>query len=180
MSAALDILHLIDRLEEMVGEARRLPVGGGAVMPRQRLLDLIDRMRVALPREVYEARELLEKRDEVLRSAQEEAALLLAETKAKLEERLSETAVVKAAAERAKEVVARAQARAEDLVRDAEEQARGRLDDAQETSRAQMREADVYALQTLKRLEQELDGFLTTVRRGLDSLEHRAAERPGG
>ena len=62
----MDILHLIDRLEELAGEARRLPVGGGAVVSRQRLLDLVDRMRVAVPREVYDARELLEKQEEVL------------------------------------------------------------------------------------------------------------------
>jgi hypothetical protein len=43
-----------------------------------------------------------------------------------------------------------------------------------------MHESDVYSLQTLKRLEAELDGFLSTVRRGIDTLETRAAERPGG
>jgi actin-related protein len=176
----LDILHLVDRLEEMVGDARRLPVGGGAVMSRQRLLDLIDRMRVAVPREVYDARELLEKRDEVLREAQEESALLLAKTKEEIEERLKDSVVVKAAEERARELVSQAQERAQELARSAEEQARGRLDDAQEASLAQMREADVYALQTLRRLEQELDGFLATVRKGIDTLEQRAAERPGG
>jgi ParB-like chromosome segregation protein Spo0J len=176
----MDILHLIDRLEEMVAEARRLPVGGGVVIPRQRLLDLIDRMRVAVPKEVYDARELLEQRDEVLRNAQEEAELLLAQTRAKLEERLAETNVVKAAEERAREMVANAQTRAEELVRQAEEQARARLDDAQEAARAQMREADVYALQTLRKLEAELEGFLNTVRRGVDTLERRASERPAG
>ena len=176
----MDILHLVDRLEEMVGDARRLPVGGGAVMSRQRLLDLIDRMRVAVPREVYDARELLEKRDEVLREAQEEGALLLAKTKEEIEERLKDSAVVKAAEERARELVSQAQERAQELGRSSEEQARGRLDDAQEASLAQMREADVYALQTLRRLEQELDGFLATVRKGIDTLEQRAAERPGG
>jgi hypothetical protein len=67
--------------------------------------------------------------------------------------------------------------RAQELLRGAEEQARGRLDDAQTSARAQMREADVYALQTLKKLEQELDGFMSTVRRGIDTLEHRAADR---
>ncbi len=175
----MDILHLIDRLEEMVGDARRLPVGGGAVMSRQRLLDLIDRMRVAVPREVYDSRELLEKRDEVLRQAHEEAALIITEAQMQLEEKLKETAVVKAAEERAKEMVALADQRAQELVKSAEEQARGRLDDAQESARAQMREADVYALQTLKRLEQELDGFITTVRKGIDTLERRGAERPG-
>jgi len=175
----LDILHLIDRLEELAGEARRLPVGGGAVISRQRLLDLVDRMRLAVPREVYEARELLEKRDEVLTAAQEEAARLLAQAQAEVESRLKETAVVKAAEERGRQVVLQAQERAQELVKGAEEQARGRLDEAQEVARQQMREADVYALQTLKRLQQELEGFLATVRRGVETLEQRAAERPG-
>ena len=175
----MDILHLIDRLEEMASEARRLPVGGGAVISRQRLLDLIDRMRVAVPREVYDSREVIERRDELIRLAEEDATKLLEEAKSEIEKRLQETEVVKAAEERAREVLSEAQARAQELARSAEEQARGRLDDAQEVSRAQMREADAYALQTLKRLEQELDGFLGTVRKGIDTLEHRAAERPG-
>ncbi|HEV8573236.1 MAG TPA: hypothetical protein VGR43_00870 [Dehalococcoidia bacterium] len=175
----MDILHLIDRLEEMAAEARKLPVGGGAVISRQRLLDLIDRMRVAVPREVYDSREVLEHRDEVIRLAEEQAALLLEETRAELEKRLSETEVVKAAEERARQVTSEAQARAQELLKGAEEQARGRLDDAQEASRAQMREVDAYAHQTLKRLELELDGFLDSVRKGIDTLEHRAAERPG-
>lgn len=175
----MDILHLIDRLEEMASEARRLPVGGGLVISRQRLVDVIDRMRVAVPREVYDARDVLERRDHVLRSAQEEAVQLVEQSKAEMEKRLAQTEVVKAAEDRAREVVAEAQARAQDLLRSAEEQARGRLDDAQQSSRSQMREADVYALQTLKRLEQELDGFLATVRKGINALEHRAADRPG-
>ena len=175
----MDILHLIDRLEEMASEARRLPVGAGLVISRQRLVDVIDRMRVAVPREVYDARDVLERRDHVLRSAQEEAAQLVEQSKAEMEKRLAQTEVVKAAEDRAREVVAEAQARAQDLLRSAEEQARGRLDDAQQSSRSQMREADVYALQTLKRLEQEIDGFMTTVRKGINALEHRAADRPG-
>jgi len=175
----MDILHLIDRLEEMAAEGRRLPVGGGVVISRQRLLELIDRMRVAVPREVYDSREVIQHRDEVLKLAEEQAAQLVDETRAELAKKLESTEVVKAAQERARELLSEAQSRAQELVKSADEQARGRLDDAQESSRAQMREADVYALQTLKRLEQELDGFMLTVRRGIDTLEHRAAERPG-
>jgi hypothetical protein len=174
----VDILHLIDRLEELLAEARRLPVGGGVVVNRQKLADLIDRMRVAVPREVYESRELLEQREEFLHQATEEAQQLLSQAKEQLEERLSETEVVKAARERADELVAEAQRRAADLGRESEAQARERLDEAQRTSREEMHEADVYALQTLRKLETELDGFLNTVRRGIDTLELRAAERP--
>ena len=175
----MDILHLIDRLEEMAAEARRLPVGGSVVISRQRLLELIDRMRVAVPREVYDSREVIAHRDEVLKLAEEQAAQLVEVTRVELAKKLESTEVVKAAEDCARELLTEAQSRAQELVKSADEQARGRLDDAQESSRAQMREADVYALQTLKRLEQELDGFMLTVRRGIDTLEHRAAERPG-
>lgn len=156
-----------------------MPVGGGVVVSRQRLLDLIDRMRVAVPREVYDSREVLERRDEVLAAAEAEVARLLAQTQAEVEARLQETAVVKAAEARGREMVSQAEGRAQDLVKEAEEQARGRLDESQAVARQQMREADVYSLQTLKRLQQELEGFLTTVRRGIEALEQRAAERPG-
>jgi flagellar biosynthesis/type III secretory pathway protein FliH len=175
----VDILHHIDRLEELVGEARKLPVGGGLVLSRQRLLDLIDRMRVAVPKEVYDARDVIEKRDEVLADATAEASRIIARAKEEVEERLKETEVVKAAEERARQILAQGQERLLELSREAEAQAAARLDDAQEAAREQMREADVYALQTLRKLETELNEFIATVRRGVDTLEKRAAERPG-
>ena len=175
----MDILHHIDRLEELVGQARKLPVGGGLVLSRQRLLDLIDRMRVAVPKEVYDARDVIEKRDEVLADATAEASRIIARAKEEVEERLKETEVVKAAEERARQLLAQGQERLLELSREAEAQAAARLDDAQEAAREQMREADVYALQTLRKLETELNEFIATVRRGIDTLEKRAAERPG-
>ena len=175
----MDILHHIDRLEELVGEARKLPVGGGLVLSRQRLLDLIDRMRVAVPKEVYDAREVIEKRDEVLADATAEASRIIARAKEEVDERLKETEVVKAAEERARQILAGAQERLLELSREAEAQAAARLDDAQNAAREQMREADVYALQTLRKLETELSEFIATVRRGVETLEKRAADRPG-
>jgi hypothetical protein len=173
----VDILHLIDRLEELVGEARKLPVGGGVVISRQRLLDLIDRMRVAVPKEVYDAREITEKRDEVLADAGDEASRLIARAQEEVETRLKEKGVVKAAEERARQLLAQAQARMDELSREAEAQAAARLDDAQAEAREQMREADVYALQTLKKLETELNEFIATAQRGIETLEKRATER---
>jgi ElaB/YqjD/DUF883 family membrane-anchored ribosome-binding protein len=176
----VDILHLIDRLEEVVGDARKLPVGGGVVISRQRLLDLIDRMRVAVPKEVYDSRDLLERQEEVLRSAHEDAEMLLSEARTQIEERMKDEALVKEAEERSQSIVEEAEARAEELMRGAESQSRERLDEAERTSREQMHEADVYSLQTLHQLEEELDRFLTTVQRGIETLDQRAADRPGG
>ncbi len=175
----MDILHLIDRLEELVGEARKLPVGGGVVVSRQRLLDLIDRMRVAVPKEVYDAREVVEKRDEVLEDARSEASRLITRAKEEVETRLKDNEVVKAADEKAHQLLMEAKARVDELSREAEQQAAARLDDAQEAAKEEMREADVYALQTLKKLETELQGFIATVQKGMETLEKRATERPG-
>jgi hypothetical protein len=174
----VDILHLIDRLEEIVSEGRRVPVGGGVVVSRQKMIDLIDRMRVALPREVYDARDVLEQKDAVIAAGQQEAEDLLNRAHEELEKRLNETEVVKAAHERSRELTLEAERRVRDLLQAAEEQARARLDEAQGQSRQEMREADSYALQTLRKLEEQLEGFLTTVRNGVDALEQRAADRP--
>ncbi len=175
----MDILHLIDRLEEVVGDARKLPVGGGVVISRRRLTDLIDRMRVAVPKEVYDSRDLLEKQDEVLRVAHEDAEMLLTEARTQIEERLTNDGLIKEAEARSTTIVSEAEARAAELVLSAETQSRERLDEAENTSRSQMQEADVYALQTLHGLEEELDRFLTTVQRGIETLEQRSADRPG-
>lgn len=174
----MDILHLIDRLEEIVSEGRRVPVGGGVVVSRQKMIDLVDRMRVAVPREVYDAREVLEQKEAVIEEGRRQAQELLSRAHEELENRLNETEVVRAAHERSREITLDAERRVRELLQAAEEQARGRLDEAQAQSRQEMREADAYALQTLRKLEEELEGFLTTVRNGVDALELRAADRP--
>ena len=175
----MDILHLIDRLEEIAAESRRLPLGGGIVVPRQQVLDLVDRMRIALPKQVYDARDVVERREELISEGEHQAHDRLAQAEEEMERRLAETEVVKAAQARAQAVVDAAEDRARDLLRSAEEQARARLDEAQTESQREMREADSYSLQTLRRLEDQLEGFLNTVRNGIDALEARSAERPG-
>jgi hypothetical protein len=174
----VDILHLIDRLEEIAAEARKVPLGGGVIVQKQAVLDLVDRMRVAVPREVYDARDVLEKRDEVIREGELKAKDIIDNAHEELERRLVQTEVVKAAQDRARDIIAQGEERRRALLTEAETQARARLDEAQQTSRTEMREADMYALQTLRRLEEQLEGFLTTVRNGVDALEQRAADRP--
>ncbi|KPK47173.1 MAG: hypothetical protein AMJ77_03975 [Dehalococcoidia bacterium SM23_28_2] len=170
---SLDILYLIDRLEELVARGLQVPMGSGVVVHRQRLLDLIDRMRVAMPASIREAREVLQKQEEVLAEAQEEAGRIIARAQAELEERLKDEAVVKAAEERAQQIVREGEDRAQALVQEAEMQARERLDEAQKSAEQQMEEADLYTLQTMRRLETQLNNFLNAVRKGIETMEGR-------
>ena len=90
-------MHLIDRLEELVGEARRLPIGTGVVIDRRRLLDLVDQLRAAVPVEVREAQEILKRKDDVLAQADEEVAIRLARAEEEVDRRVGESSVAKAA-----------------------------------------------------------------------------------
>jgi len=170
---SMDVLYLIDRLEELVARAFHVPMGSGVVVHRQRLLDLIDRMRVAMPADIREAREVLQRQEEVLAQAQEEAGRIIARAQAELEERLKDEAVVKAAEERAQQIVREGEERAQALVRDSEAQARERLDEAERSAQQQMEEADLYSLQTMRRLETQLNNFLNTIRKGIQTMEER-------
>ena len=48
----MDILHLIDRLEELFNESRAIPFTHNVVVDEEKMLDLIDQMRVAIPDEM--------------------------------------------------------------------------------------------------------------------------------
>jgi cell division septum initiation protein DivIVA len=152
----MDILHLIDRLEEILNESRPFPFTRNVIVDEDRVLDLIDQMRVAIPEEVKKAQQLLAQRDRILAQAQEEANRTLALAREKSEQLVERDAIVQAAHVRAEEIVAQAHA------------------DIQNTRR----DADEYALETLTRLEMELDRSLNQVRNGIRTLQNETEQQP--
>ena len=55
----MDILHLVDRLEELFNESRALPFTRNVVVDEDKMLDIIDQMRVTIPEEVKKAQQML-------------------------------------------------------------------------------------------------------------------------
>jgi hypothetical protein len=169
----MDSLHLIDRLEEMVAEGRRMPIGAGVVVDRRRLLDMVDQMRAALPNEIKEAEDILRRRDEILQRADEEAKIKLRRAQEQVDDILDNESIVKAAQARAEMLVREAEARGDRMLLDTENQARSRLAEAEKLANEQMDEADRYAAEMLRRLDEQLQVFAKNVRTALDSLETR-------
>ena len=178
----METLHLLDQLEEAISEGRRLPMSGGVVVARQRLLDLVDQLRAALPLEIYQARELLQAGQQVMAQAQAEAARIVAQAQQEAEEVVARArqeaarllAEAQAEAERRlarSEAVREAQERAHLLLQEAEAQARQIVQEAQQEARRQMAEADAYALRLLRRLLGALEQAMAAVRRGIEALE---------
>ena len=145
----MDILHLIDRLEEILNESRPIPLTHTVLVDEDKVLDLIDQMRVAIPEEVKKAQQVLAQRDRILAQAQEEANRTLALARDRSEQMVEREAIVQAA-----------QARASDV-------------SSQEITRIQQiqQEADNYVLEPLTRLEMELDRMITQVRNGISTLQ---------
>lgn len=150
----MDILHLVDRLEELLNQSRPLPFTHNVMVDEDRMLDIIDQMRVAVPDEVKKAQQLLAQRDRILAQAQEEATRTLAIAREKSDQLLERDAIVQAAQVRADQVV---------------HQARIDID-------KERQEADQYIVDSLSRLEMELERTITQVRNGIATLQRETAK----
>jgi hypothetical protein len=61
---------LIDELEDALAEGRRVPFSGRLIVDEERILDIIDRMRVAVPEELKQARRVIAEQERLLGEAQ--------------------------------------------------------------------------------------------------------------
>jgi cell division septum initiation protein DivIVA len=172
----VDILHLIDRLEELVAEARRMPIGQGVVIDRRRVLELVDQMRSSVPWEVKEAQQVMTRRDDLLEEARREGEGIVARADLEAQAKLDEMEIVQAAQREAQQITRRAEDRAQALLDEAQDQVQARLRQAEQAATNQMDEADRYALEMLRRLDAQLSAFDNTVRAGIVSLEERVGE----
>lgn len=159
---SVSIIDLLDRLETLVNQSRRVPLTPSIVVNEEEILDVLDQIRVGMPEEIKEARMVIETRESRLREAQEQAEqiVLAAQERA---ERLTDD----------HEITRRARAEADTL-----------LTDARDRSRKMRRDSDEYALERMEELETQLSTALNQVRRGLETLaagrEGPSEEKPKG
>jgi hypothetical protein len=145
----MDILHLVDRLEELFNESRPIWLTHSVIVDENRMLDLIDQMRVSIPEEIKKSQQLLVQRDRIMAQAQEEANRTLSLAREKSDQFVDKDSIVAAAQARAEQIIEQARLEAEQTKHD----------------------ADDYVLETLTKLEVELDRNLTQVRNGIRTLQ---------
>jgi vacuolar-type H+-ATPase subunit H len=169
----VEILDLIDALEELVVQARRLPVGGNLVVDRKRILDVIDQMRLAVPTDLRQAAQILETRDRVVAEAHDSARQIVQRADEERARRLDETSLIREAQERSHHMLRDAEQRARETVADADATAAAHLSEAAEAASKQMDDADQYALEVLRRLENQMLAFLESIRLSIGSVQER-------
>ncbi len=151
----MDILQLIDRLEELFNESKAIPLTRNVMVDEDRMLDIIDQMRIAIPEEVKKAQQLLGQRDRVLAQAQEEANRTLELARQKADQLISKDMLMQETQRRADQLLAQARAEAENTRAD----------------------ADDYVLQSLTQLQDELERITNQVNNGVRTVKEEQARR---
>lgn len=145
----MDILHLVDRLEELFNEGRPIWFTHHVAVDEDRMLDLIDQMRVSIPEEIKKSQQVLTQKDRILAQAQEEA-----------------NRTIQLAREKADSLILR-----DSITLDAQTQASQIIDQAKIDAESARHEADEYILQSLTNMELELDRILNQVRNGIRTIQ---------
>lgn len=151
----MDILQLIDRLEELFNDGKPILFTHNVSVDEDRMLDIIDQMRIAIPEEVKKAQQLLSQRDRVMAQAKEEANRTLDLAREKADGLVNKDGIVQEAERRSEQILSQARADAE----------------------ATRHEADDYVIETLARLQDELNRYLNQVNNGLRTLEEERMHR---
>ena len=145
----MDILHLVDRLEELFNESRPIWLTHSVIVDEDRMLDIIDQMRVAIPEEIKKAQQIITQRDRILAQAKEEANRTIALAREKADKQMEDNEIIQAAKIHAEGIIAQ----------------------SQQDAQVAQREADKYILETLTGLELHLDRMVTQVRNGIKTLQ---------
>jgi F0F1-type ATP synthase membrane subunit b/b' len=151
----MDILQLIDRLEELFNESKAIPLTRNVMVDEDRMLDIIDQMRIAIPEEVKKAQQLLGQRDRVLAQAQEEANRTIEIARQKSDQLVGKDNIALEAQRRSEQILTQARAEADTIRAD----------------------ADDYVIDSLSQLQAELERITNQVNNGIQAVKDDQARR---
>ncbi len=145
-----------------------IPLTSSVVIERDRMLELIDEMRAAVPQDIQHAAEVLHSQEDLLAEARQAAERIRSEAEALYRQRLDQHELVQAARQQAEIIVGQSNQRAREL-----------LDQAEQDMAARRRGPDGDSLGLLRRLEANLTGQINAVRTGIESIMQDSGRGPG-
>ena len=150
----MDILFLIEKLEKLVQESRKVPMSNGRIVNEQAILEIVDQLRTTIPEEVKAARQIQQQKDRIIAQGKEEANRIIDIARQQANGILTNHELVRAAEARSLTIIERAQREAGDI----------------------RRGADGYAEQVLNVLDERIAHAQHQIRSGLVELSNRRAE----
>jgi cell division septum initiation protein DivIVA len=151
----MDLASRLQKLEEMIREAKSMPLSSSALLNREEVLELVLEMRESLPEEIKQARWVVKDREELLAKARAEAERLVEEAR---EEQLKMA--------RKEEIVARANEEAKAVAAGAEEEAAKIRSEAEDYVDAKLAQFEAV----LQRIEEEAQSAIKAVARTAEQV----------
>ena len=166
------VFESLDELVQHLEGAHGFPMTSNCVVPRHEMLALLDDLRNALPVEIDDAQDVLDKQDEILHGAEERADQTINDANAQADD------IVGHAREEADATVSHAEQHAAKLVADAEARAQSMVEQARaEADRTIAQANDEYERSVAEgRAEQERLVSESEVVRRADEEAHRIVE----
>ena len=155
----MDIINVIDKVDALVNTSRKLPGTGARLVDADKVMELVEQLRLSIPQNVRAAQEVLQHRDSLVSQAQIEARRIKGQAEEEFKQRVDKH-----------ELAAIAQVKADELISESERRAERIMEQADAESRNHRIETDAYIVQSLRTLERELATLLSTVRKGLDTV----------
>ncbi len=150
----IDIIFLVERLESIIANGKRLPLTNNVVVDQAAALGLIDELRVAVPEEVRAAKRINSEGERIIEKAQEEAERIVAKAQEQAAFLIDERGLTQQADAESRRIIAEAQAESEEV----------------------RRGADDYAVNVLVGLEGDVVKTLQSIKKGIDLLDTRRTD----
>lgn len=131
----INLIILLDKLEDMIDKAPEIPLTGRVLLDSDDVLDLVERIRNAVPEEVKRAELVSTEKDRVILEAQQYAEKLVSDAKKRAAEYLKESEIYKQAQTEAKKILEEAHAKSKELELHSSEYANNVLSDLEESLR---------------------------------------------
>ena len=101
----MDVLVLIDKLDDLVHNAKAVPLTDQVRIDREEIYDILDQMRATIPEEIKQARWIVKERQEMLAEAKREAERIVKEARERQERMVSEEEITKQAERAAEDII---------------------------------------------------------------------------
>ena len=101
----MDVLVLIDKLDDLVHNAKAVPLTDQVRIDREEIYEILDQMRATIPEEIKQARWIVKERQEMLAEAKRECDRLLGEAREQATREASQTEIVKLAERQAQDIL---------------------------------------------------------------------------
>src|SRR5205814_832989 len=91
----MDVLVLIDKLDDLVHNAKPVPLTDQVRVDKEEIYDILDQMRATIPEEIKQARWIVKERQEMLAEAKKEAERIIKDARERQERLVGEEEVTK-------------------------------------------------------------------------------------